>query len=218
MRKLIAVALGAMLTFSSVAAAEEYLMSPGDQLYIYIQEFPDINGTQANSNIYQVRPDGNLNFPLVGDIDTTGKTVKEFMAELTERMREYVKEPTISVNLQQLGTTRVLVLGEVKKAGLYELTKSHRVADAIGIAGGFTPKAAKKHVYLVRNGNEEKQTVQQLDFNGYLVKGDKTQNLVLKEGDCLYLTSNHKISLAEILTLVNRATDTWYDVDYIRRR
>ena len=149
MKKLIlAAVLGLSLTFCGVAAAEEYLMSPGDQLYIFVREFPDINGTASNSSIYTVRPDGCLNFPLVGDIDTTGKTVKEFMAELKERLQEFVINPTISYNLQVLGTTRVLVLGEVKKAGLYELTKSHRVADALAAAGGFTEKAAKKKCVL----------------------------------------------------------------------
>ncbi len=204
-----ALLLSTALTLCNVAAAEEYIMSPGDQLYIFVQEYPDINGPQANSNVYQVRPDGNLNFPLVGDIDTKGKTVKEFMAELKERLKEYVIEPTISVNLQQLGTTRVLVLGEVKRAGLFELTKSHRVADAIGMAGGFTDKAAKKRVYLVRNG--DKDNVQKLDLNGFLRKGDLDQNVVLNEGDCLYLTSNHKLSLQDIMLFVNRGMSAWYN-------
>ena len=210
MKKLIlAAVLGLSLTFCGVAAAEEYLMSPGDQLYIFVREFPDINGTAANSNIYNVRPDGNLNFPLVGDIDTTGKTVKEFMAELKERLREFVINPTISYNLQVLGTTRVLVLGEVKKAGLYELTKSHRAADALAIAGGFTDKSAKKNIYLIRNGRED--SMQQLDFNSYLRKGDVAMNPVLKEGDCLYLTSNHKINFAkDIYPLIA----SWY---YVKR-
>ena len=48
-----------------------------------------------------------------------------------------------------------LVLGEVKKPGLYELEKSHRVLDALGKAEGFTEKAAKKKIVLIRKGAEE---------------------------------------------------------------
>lgn len=212
MKKIIAaLVLATALTFSGTAAAEEYLMSPGDQLYIYVQEYPDINGIQPDSNIYQVRPDGNLNFPLVGDIDTTGKTVKEFMAELKERLKEYVNDPTISFDLRKLGTTRVLVLGEVKKAGMYELTKSHRVADALAAAEGYTEKAAKKNIFLIRDGKEE--TMQKIKLNDFLYKGDTSQNLILKEGDCLFLTSNHKVNFVkDILSLIVGASSAYDNI------
>ena len=108
------------------------------------------------------------------------------------------------------------MLGEVSKQGMYELSKSHRVMDALGAAGGFTQKAAKKNIYLVRNGVREADRVQKLNILNYMKKGDMSQNLVLQEGDCLFLTSNHKISLADVLLLANRATDTWYDVKYIK--
>ena len=107
-------------------------------------------------------------------------------------------------------------MGEVSKQGMYELSKSHRVMDALGAAGGFTQKAAKKNIYLVRNGVREADRVQKLNILNYMKKGDMSQNLVLQEGDCLFLTSNHKISLADILLIANRATDTWYDVKYIK--
>lgn len=92
---------------------------------------------------------------------------------------------------------------------MYELTKSHRVLDALGAAGGFTEKAAKKNVFLIRNGKEE--TMQKLNFNNYLQKGELSQNVVLQEGDCLYLTSNHKVTFArDIFPFIS----SWY---YIKR-
>jgi polysaccharide export outer membrane protein len=64
-------------------------------------------------------------------------------------------------------------------------------------------------VYLIRDGRED--SMQQLDVNGFLRKGDKSVNLVLKEGDCLYLTSNHKITFArDIAPLIS----AWY---YVKR-
>jgi hypothetical protein len=47
-------------------------------------------------------------------------------------------------------------------------------------------------------------------------KGDMSQNLVLQEGDCLFLTSNHKVTLADIMLFVNRITDAWSDAKYIK--
>lgn len=218
MKKIIAtLLLGAALTFTNVAAAAEYIMTPGDQLQIYVLGHPDISSTRANTDsAYTVRPDGKLNFPLVGEIDVNGLTVYEFTKLLTKELSEYIINPSITVNVAKLGTTRVFVMGEVNKQGMYELTKSHRVLDALGAAGGFTQKAAKKNIYLVRNVGQPEEIVQKLNINNFLRKGDVAQNLVLHEGDCLYLTSNHKITLQDIALFANRFTDTWYDVKYIK--
>ncbi len=210
MKKLIfALILGTALMVSGITYAEEYIMSPGDQLDIYVAGHPDISSTgiEAETN-YTVRPDGKIEFPFIGVVDTTGKTVEQFTAELTNRLSEYVVKPNITVNISKLGTTRVFVFGEVKKQGSHELTKSHRVLDALGASGGFTKLTAKKGIYLIRN--DEKEPVRKINMLNYLKKGDLTQNIVLKEGDCLYLTSNHKFLLTDIVNLVNKAMHAWY--------
>ena len=75
----LAAVLGTLLTCSSLTAAapsNDYIMTPGDQLQIYVLGHPDISSTRANSDSsYTVRPDGKLNFPLVGEIDINGLTV-----------------------------------------------------------------------------------------------------------------------------------------------
>ena len=216
-KNLLAAVLGLALTFCGAAAAEEYIMTPGDQLQIYVLGHPDISSTRANSDSsYTVRPDGKLNFPLVGEIDVNGLTVFEFTNLLTKELSEYIINPKITVNVAKLGTTRVFVMGEVSKQGMYELSKSHRVMDALGAAGGFTQKAAKKSIFLVRNRGTAEENVQKLNILNYMKKGDMSQNLVLQEGDCLFLTSNHKVTLMDVLTFVNKATDAWYDVKYIK--
>jgi polysaccharide export outer membrane protein len=212
-RLLLVVVAALMLLISGTAlAAGEYIMSPGDKLMITVTGYEEYssNPTQPES-AYIVRPDGRISFPLVGTIDTTDKTVGQFTEELRTKLSEYLVNPDVSVNLIQWGTTRVFVLGEVTKAGLYELNKSHRVLDAIGAASGFTKDAAKKKVYLIRDGDEKKTT--QLNFNDYLTKGDLKQNVVLHEGDCLYLTSNGRFNFnTDILPFIS----AWYMFDRIK--
>ena len=218
MKKIIAtLLLGAALTLTNVAAAAEYIMTPGDQLQIYVLGHPDISSTRANNDsAYTVRPDGKMNFPLVGEIDVNGLTVYEFTQLLTKELSEYIINPKITVNVAKLGTTRVFVMGEVSKQGMHELTKSHRVLDALGAAGGFTQKAAKKSIYLVRNVGTPEENVQKINILNYMKKGDMSQNVVLQEGDCLYLTSNHKVTLMDIALFASRAMDSWYDIDKIK--
>lgn len=217
---ILATVLGASLTFCCAAAAEDYIMTPGDHLQIYVLNHPDISSTRANSDSsYLVRPDGKVEFPLIGTVDTTGKTVEQFTGELTARLSEYIVEPNITVNVSRLGTTRVFVLGEVRNPGLHELTKGHRVLDALGAAGSFTEKAAKKNIYLIRDGKEE--TMQKIKLNDFLYKGDTSQNLVLKEGDCLYLTGNHKMNfLKDIIPLITGASiiyDNWREGQHYKK-
>ena len=207
---LMGLCLGALLTVGSVeAATEEYTLHPGAQLQIHVLGHGDISSPTDNSDSsYVVRPDGNMDFPLVGTINTTGKTVTEFKQELTEKLSVYIKEPKISINVTKFGSTRVFVLGRIRHQGTFNLTRGHRVLDALSAAGGFTNKTAKKRVFLIRKGDE--QNIQELNFNNFLRKGDVTQNPVLNEGDCLYLTSNNKITVAEIFNYVARTIQSWY--------
>ena len=176
------------------AADNDYIMCPGDQLQVVVYRHTDIS-SPLNSTPYIVRPDGKVTFPLIGDIDVTGKTVTEFTRQLEASLAEYLVRPQVSVN--------ILKLGEVKKPGLYELEKSHRVLDALGKAEGFTEKAAKKKIFLIRKGAEEPVLV---NINNFLKKSDQSQNYVLNEGDCLYLTSNGKINIVrDIMPFVNGA-------------
>ena len=99
-----------------------------DRVVVYGHE--DLSSPpNSNTTPYTVRPDGKVTFPLIGDIDVTGKTVTEFTRQLEASLAEYLVRPQVSVNILKLGTTRVYVLGEVKKPGLYELEKSHRVLE-----------------------------------------------------------------------------------------
>ena len=194
-KTILTLALAASLSaFSPVSAQNttDYIMCPGDVLQVIVYGHEDLSTPANNSQYspYVVRPDGKVSFPLIGDVDVTGKTVAQFREELANRFSQYLVTPSISVNVMKLGTTRVYVLGEVKKPGLMELEKSHRVIDALAKAEGFTEKSAKKNVFLVRAGSTE---VEKLNVNNFLTKADQSANLVLNEGDCLYLTSNHKV-------------------------
>ena len=199
MRKtILALGLAASLcAFSPVNAEEptDYIMCPGDVLQVVVYGHEDLSTMAGNTqnSPYVVRPDGRVSFPLIGDVETTGKTVTQFREEITSRFSKYIIEPQITVNVVKLGTTRVYVLGEIKRPGLYELEKSHRVIDALAKAEGFTEKSAKKNIFLVRAGSTE---VEKLNVNDFLTKADQKANLVLNEGDCLYLTSNHKVSFS----------------------
>lgn len=193
------------LMFANLVFAAEYIMCPGDQLDIIVMGVPEMSTGYTSSgtttlvpttpqNKYVVRPDGKVSFQLIGEVDTTGLTVSQFTKVLQEKLAKYIVNPQVSVNIIQLGTTRVYVFGEVNKPGLYELQKSHNLLDAVGIANGFTKNAAKKNVFLIRRDKQNEPI--KLNLNDLLTKGDVSQNYVLGEGDVVYLTSNGRIDFA----------------------
>ena len=194
-KKIISLLFACALAISGIAHAEEYIMCPGDQLDITVVGHEDISTVVSTTGgKYIVRPDGKMSFPLIGELDITGLTVNQFTKTLEQRLSEYLVNPQVTVNIAQLGTTRVYVLGEVNKPGLYELNKSHKVLDAIGAANGFTKEAAKKKVFLVHKDQQGKPI--KVNLNDILKKGDISQNYTLAEGDLLYLTGNGRIDFS----------------------
>ncbi|HIU64740.1 MAG TPA: polysaccharide export protein [Candidatus Avacidaminococcus intestinavium] len=185
---------GSCLLGAPQAQADEYQMAPGDKLSITVLGHEDLSTSLTPNSYYVVRPDGKVSFPLIGEIDTAGMNIEEFTKTLQANLAEYLVAPQVTVNIAELGTTRVYVLGEVNKPGLYELTKSHNVLDAIGVANGFTKDAAKKKVFLVRSNHEGEPI--KVNLNDILKKADLTQNYKLGEGDLLYLTSNGRIDFS----------------------
>jgi len=209
------------LIFANLAFAADYIMCPGDQLDIIVMGVPEMSTGYTGSgtttmtpttpqNKYIVRPDGKVSFQLIGEVDTTGLTVSQFTKVLQERLAKYIVNPQISVNIVQLGTTRVYVFGEVNKPGLYELQKSHNLLDAVGIANGFTKDAAKKNVFLIRRDKQNEPI--KLNLNDLLTKGDTSQNYVLGEGDVVYLTSNGRIDFARDIAPFFSAAYTIHEI------
>ena len=204
-KKIVSLLFACTLAISGIAHAEEYIMCPGDQLDITVLGHEDISTVITTpGGKYIVRPDGKLSFPLIGEVDITGQTIAQFTQILEQRLSEYLVNPQVTVNIAQLGTTRVYVLGEVNKPGLYELTKSHKLLDAIGAANGFTKDAAKKKVFLIHKDQQGEPI--KLNLNDILKKGDISQNHTLAEGDLLYLTSNGRIDFGrDIMPFISGA-------------
>lgn len=180
--------------WTGTACAEEYYMRPGDELNIVVTQQQDLGNSSTNQSPFVVRPDGNVSFPLVGEIHAEGMTVSQFTNVLQQGLSRYIVYPDVSVNISKLGRVRVYVFGEVRKPGAVELDKGHTVIDAIGAAQGFTRDTAKKKIFLIHQ--DQPKSLIPINLNNMLKTGDMSQNVTLREGDILYLTKNHRIDFA----------------------
>ena len=180
--------------WTGTACAEEYYMRPGDELNIVVTQQQDLGNSSTNQSPFVFRPDGNVSFPLVGEIHAEGMTVSQFTDVLQQGLARYIVDPDVSVNISKLGRVRVYVFGEVRKPGAVELDKGHTVIDAIGAAQGFTRDTAKKKIFLIHQ--DQPKSLIPINLNNMLKTGDMSQNVTLREGDILYLTKNHRIDFA----------------------
>lgn len=100
---------------------------------------------------YIVDTNGNIDFPILGILDTNGKTLVELKEELREKMLKYVINPTISIRLTNF---KVTVLGEVNRQGDYTVANGQAtIWNALGMAGDLTMYGKRNDVLVVRTEN-----------------------------------------------------------------
>ena len=100
----------------SIVATTEYLIGIGDVLKISVWQNSDLNQDAI------VRPDGRISFPLVGDVLAAGLTIPELDEELTQRLKDFLKYPEVSISIKKFGGKKVIVLGQVDEPGVYSVT------------------------------------------------------------------------------------------------
>ncbi|MEP6958280.1 MAG: polysaccharide biosynthesis/export family protein [Nitrospirota bacterium] len=139
------------------------------------------------SRIIAIRPDGFISMPIIGDIQAAGITTETLAQRIAERYKEYIHIPSVSVNVKELNSYSVYVIGEVAKPGKYQLKSYVTVLQAISLAGGFTNFASKNKLQVVRvvdNGGHRRQELHiPLRYDDLVSGGGEPGNIVLHSGD-----------------------------------
>ena len=125
-------------------ASEEYRLASGDKLRIEV--YKDAQMSQS----VQIRPDGKITLPLLGDLDATGRTPIELRDTITKSLKEYVTNPTVTVIVVEATTATAYVMGEVNHPGAVTLTAPLTVMQALALAGGLKDFADAKNIRILR--------------------------------------------------------------------
>lgn len=158
----------------------EYRIGDQDTLHITVWQNEDL--TQDVT----VRPDGKISFPLIGDVTAMGLTLTQLRDSMTKGLKEYIKDPLVSISVKRLGASKVIVLGQVVYPGVYGVSGRKTILEAIALAGGFTNDAVASSVILVRGGME-KPKGQRLDLNKPLGGKGSSDNLELESEDIVFV-------------------------------
>lgn len=115
---------------------DTYIVGPGDVITVAVLDSQDIPDKPM-----QVDPEGQIALPLIGRIEVAGKPVSKIEAEITTKLRDYIRNPQVSVNVTTLGSRPVSVLGAVNAPGIYQLGGTKNLAQVIALAKGLAPDA-----------------------------------------------------------------------------
>lgn len=163
---------------SSTAGSDPtYVIGADDQLRVFVWKEPDLSGTLP------VRSDGEISLPLVNDITAAGLTPMQLAASITQKLKQYVDDPRVTVAVTQMNHQRVYMVGEVLRHGPLGLTPGMTVLQALATSG-VTQFASIKKIYVLRSTNG----VQKRFPVNYkrLIKGQNMgQNIVLVPGDTI---------------------------------
>lgn len=178
--------------------AKTYILQPPDRIEVRCSKVPEINRQPQ-----QIRPDGMISFEGLGEIEAAGRTIEEVANAIRARVLELYKiEGTRPVDIVILTYRSKVyyVLGEVYLPGEKEYTGRDSVLSALAEAQ-LNPMAWKQRVQVIRPSSDPKirPKIFEINYEKLVVHGDTSQNVLLQEGDIIYVPPTILSSIAQVI-------------------
>ena len=164
----------------------EFLLGPEDVLIVTVWKNTDL------SREVVIRPDGMISMPLIGEVPAVNLTSNNLAKRISDRLTEYMASPIVSVQLKEVNSYFIYVLGEVSKPGKYPLKSYANVMQGISLAGGFTTFAKKNKMKVLRamannsSGSNEKHQIEiPVQYDDILSGNATVGNFYLRSGDVI---------------------------------
>lgn len=175
-----------LLETAAPSLAQDYLIGSQDILKISVFEYPDLT-TEV-----RVSEDGKITFPLLGEIEAKNLSTRQVEKAIAEELAKakIVKDPQVSVFVQQYRGRKVTVIGEVVKPGQYEIAGPTSILDTISLAQGMSQNAGfMLTVFRKEPGPDGSDLTQKIrvDVDRLLNGGDLSQDIPLQNGDVIYV-------------------------------
>ncbi len=163
-----------------VLPGDDTTLGAGDVFDVRVFGEPDLGAS------YRVAQDGSIDFPLVGRVTVVGLEPTAVADLLTERLRsgQFLRDPQVSVLVKEYNSKRISIMGAVARPGTFPMSTGLTVVQAISLAGGFTPLAARNDTVVSRriNGQIRRYRVEVDD-----VTGGGANDVPLAAGDIVYV-------------------------------
>ncbi len=165
------------------AKPDVYVIGPGDQLNVFVYDSPQLSMTVP------VRPDGRISTPLVPELMAAGKTPSQLAHDITERLKEFVKEPNVTVIVSSFVgplDRQIRVIGEAADPQAVPYRDHMTVLDLMIMTKGLTRYAAGNRAVIARRVDGKQETIH-VRLDDLLKDGDINQNVEMQPGDTLII-------------------------------
>jgi polysaccharide export outer membrane protein len=205
----------------TIVAVSDYRVMPPDVLSVQSVRVLEINNT-----FQQVRPDGKINLPLLGEVAVAGKTPADIEALICEKATKFYKETDATVQVRQYLSQNIYVFGQVARPGPQAWNGANTLIDVLANAQPST-LAWPERIRLVRGGSPsrggfdpkveqidgaDKSTVMIVNLLAMVEKGDLSKNVLLKPDDVVYVPPNPLaaigLAVQQILLPIRPAVET----------
>ena len=158
------VGAGVAVAQEIAAVPDDYRLAAGDQLRVSVYGHDDLSGE------FEVDGNGQLSLPLIQDIEATNKTLNELEIDIANALQpDYLKNPRVSVEI--LSYRPFYIVGEVNEPGSYPYVSGMTVINGVALAGGFTYRAQKNRIKIIRDTAESKREIE-ASANTEVLPGD----------------------------------------------
>lgn len=162
----------------------QYLIGAGDVLGISVYHAPELSVPTI-----PVRPDGRISMPLIPDILASGKTPTQLGTELQEKLKEYVKDPIVTVMVTSFVgpfSRQVRVIGEAAEPQAIPFRDHMTVLDVMIAVKGLTKFAAGNSAVIERRAGDRRERIK-VRLSDLLKDGEIDQNIDMLPGDTLII-------------------------------
>jgi polysaccharide export outer membrane protein len=161
---------------ASLANVGDYIIGAGDVLDINVWK------DETLTRLTIVRPDGFISFPLLGEIRAAGKSVSQLKTEMEGKLTRYVPDIILSLDIKQVNSMIIYVIGRVNKPDRFNLNADVNVLQALATAGGLQIYAKRDKIKIFREENG-KMKILPFDYDEVVEGKRLEQNVRLKKGD-----------------------------------
>ena len=175
-------------------AQTDYVVGPQDALTITVFGEAELSGK------YTVEQDGTFTFPQIGRVKAGGLTLRNLEAELKTKLGDgYLRNPQVAVAIENYRSQRILVMGEVRSPGEFQLNGEMTLLAALARAGSTTPTAAREVIIVrpkrnVKPGDNPSEILR-IDLMA-LQAGNMTLNIALQDGDTINVPKAQSVFVA----------------------
>ncbi len=162
---------------TAAAPGTDYIIGIEDVMAINVWKDPELSLKDV-----VVRPDGKISLPLIGDIIADGVSVKQLQDTITNRLKEYITAPVVTVTIIRIFSKSVSIVGQVQKPGVYTIGSPMTVIELLARAGGPTIDAKTKKIKIFRKEGGKIITFL-FNYNDMVSGKNLDQNILLKSGD-----------------------------------